>query len=68
MRVPRAVQVRVLGIVRARILAAVVDYYDFDPTDDIAMTEPQELTDHIMAGLFRRTRGPAVPDDLHGNG
>lgn len=52
--VPARLRERVLAIVRSRILAAVVEYYDFDTTDDIAMTEPQELTDAIMKALFRR--------------
>ena len=52
--VPLRLRMRVLAIVRERVLSAIVDYYGFDPTDDIQMTEPQELTDRIMAALFRR--------------
>lgn len=47
-------QRRIVAVIRARILAAIVDYYDFDPTDPIDMTEPLELTDRIMAALFKR--------------
>ena len=53
-KIPRRVRDRVLAIVRARILAANVEFDDVDPTDDIAMMDPQERTDAIMKALFRR--------------
>ena len=52
--VPLRLRMRVLAIVRSRILGAIVEFFDVDPTDDIEMTQWQELTDRIMAALFRR--------------
>ena len=53
-RVPLRLRMRVLAIVRSRILGAIVEFFDVDPTDGIEMTQWQELTDRIMAALFRR--------------
>ena len=53
-KIPARLRERVLAIVRARILAANVDFDDVDPTDDIAMMDPQERTDAIMAALFKK--------------
>lgn len=48
---------RMAVVIRSRVLRAIVDFYGFDPTDDIEMTEPQDLTDRIMLSLF----GPWPP-------
>ena len=53
-KIPARLRERVLVIVRARILAANVEFDQADPTDDIAMLDCQERTDAIMKALFRR--------------
>ena len=53
--VPRGLRAWVLSIARARILAAVAEFYGLEPDDEVGLAgEPQELTDTIMRSLFRR--------------
>jgi hypothetical protein len=53
--VPARLRARILAIARARILAAIAEFYGLDPDDEVGLAgEPQELTDAIMKSLFRR--------------
>ena len=53
--VPRRLRAWVLSVARARILAAVAEFYGLEPDDEVGLAgEPQELTDAIMRSLFRR--------------
>ena len=53
--VARRLRAWVLSIARARILAAVAEFYGLEPDDEVGLAgEPQELTDTIMRSLFRR--------------
>ena len=53
--VARRLRAWVLSIARARILAAIAEFYGLEPDDEVGLAgEPQELTDTIMRSLFRR--------------